>query len=155
VRARELEVELTEGEAKTGLEIELDSLVALTGRIVERGTAAPVADVRVMATSASGELTTRLGERSSVSDEHGRFTIPNVLPGAVRIIGLPAGGRTSSYVFLRLERNIEGSGTIDLGDLEIEKPAGSGAGALDQRRGSSSDAARQTSRGPSMNSSEY
>jgi hypothetical protein len=62
------------------------------------------------------------GLDDSVSDERGRFTLRNVSPGPLTLLGLPPlGARDGGMV--RAERTIEGTGTVDIGDVELEKRA--------------------------------
>lgn len=116
---KQLELDLAEGEHRT-VDVELEDLVTLTGRVVEQGTTTPVAGVRILVDSGGGpRRAPRFDDGLSMSDEHGRFTIHDVSRGKARIMGFPPGGASSG--FLRVERTIEGAGTVDVGDLELEK----------------------------------
>ncbi len=125
-----LEVELANGETKTGVEIVLDVLVELTGRVVERGTTNPVVGMRMMASLAQsgGGMFTFGGmsddENENISDEAGHFKIKRVPVGMVQITGFPKDFRDSDYAFFRGLKTLERAGnatTIDVGDLSVIK----------------------------------
>src|SRR5262249_46479153 len=120
---KQIELDLSDGEHRTGLDVDLDDLVTLTGRVVEKGTTTPVAGVRLMVMSRrGGPRIGRGGAEPSVSDDSGRFTIRNVSRGALTVTGFPAGPDVG-YAFVRAERTIDGTGTVDVGDVEIERSA--------------------------------
>jgi hypothetical protein len=117
-----VELDLADGERKT-LDADVDGLVTVTGRVVEKGTAAPVRGVR-MVISAPGSMIRQRPEEldDSVSDERGRFTLRNVSPGKLTLLGIPPREARDGGV-VHAERTIEGTGTVDIGDVELEKRA--------------------------------
>jgi hypothetical protein len=124
---KELELDLAEGAHKT-VDVELDDLVTLTGRVVEKGTTTPVAGVRMTARLAGGHpRMPRIEDGDpAISDAQGRFTIRNVSRGKLMImgfpsVGFPSAGGDSHRGLVNAQRAIDGSGTIDIGDLEFAK----------------------------------
>jgi hypothetical protein len=115
---KQVEVDLADGESKT-VDVELEDLVTLTGRVVEKGTTTPVAGVQMLANPLGGTMRPRLDE-NNVSDAQGRFTIRNVSRGKLSIFGVPFAERDRRGL-VKVERTIDGTGTIDLGDLELER----------------------------------
>jgi hypothetical protein len=117
-----VEVDLADGERKT-VDTELDSLITITGRVVEKGTTTPVRGVRMMIAPKAFTTRPSLGDDDSVSDERGRFTLRNVSPGKLTMLGMPPRGPGPSTSFVHAERTVEGTGTVDIGDVELEKRA--------------------------------
>lgn len=120
---KKIDLDLAEGEARTGVTIELEPLITLTGRIVELGTQKPVAGLRMYASEASlgeGVTISRDDEKESISDDAGRFTIKNAPRGKLLLQGWPK-GRENDYQYVSTIRTVEGSGVIDLGDLPVLK----------------------------------
>ena len=110
------ELDLAAGERKT-LDAELEGLVTVTGRVVEKGTTTPVRGVRMM-----------ISAKGAMMRQRGRFTLHNVSPGKLTLFGMPPrGARDSVMSFVRTERMIDGpgdaTGTVDIGDVELEKRA--------------------------------
>lgn len=120
-----VELDLAEGEQRTDVTITLDALVTLTGRVVELGTAKPVAGIRVEAEAAKGGTGMVLAfgddDRANISDDAGRFTIENAPRGKVQLRGWPKDWSESDYAMTTAIRTIEGTGTIDVGDIAILK----------------------------------
>lgn len=117
-----VEVDLADGERKT-VDAELDSLVTVTGRVVEKGTTTPVRGIRMVIAAKGSAMRPILRDDDSVSDERGRFTLHNVSPGNLMLMGIPPRGRDPSTSFVHAERTVEGTGTVDLGDVELEMRA--------------------------------
>lgn len=120
----QLELELAEGAQRTGVDLALESLVTVRGRVVEHGTGHPVPGIQVFAVPKSGGGGffdfSGAGKRNNVSDETGAFTLENVARGRVEIGGFPKDYDASDYNGLHLVRTIDGTGaTFDLGDLPI------------------------------------
>jgi Carboxypeptidase regulatory-like domain len=117
-------VDLGPGENKTGADFELASYVVLTGRIVEYGTQKPVPGMRVFAVPARGgggmEFVVLEGENpESVTDDAGRFTVRRAPVGEVWIRAHPSNIESNDDRMLNEVRQVSGTGTIDLGDLQI------------------------------------
>jgi Carboxypeptidase regulatory-like domain/PDZ domain len=114
-------VELGEGEARTGVDLELAQLVTVTGRIVEHGTRKPVPAFHVAATPLrEGQTDNTLfieDHGRNISDEAGRFLLPDVPAGPVALQAIPRDleSRDSGRVYVR--RTITGPGPVDVGDL--------------------------------------
>ena len=121
----QLDIELAEGEQKTNVAIELGALVTLTGRVIEHGTNKPVAAIRMSARPAMGgggfSFSTSGDERDHITDEQGRFTIKNAPRGKVMLRGMPRDWGESDYGFMSFVKQVDGTGTVELGDLTIFK----------------------------------
>jgi hypothetical protein len=123
---KQIELDLAEGEAKTGVVIELDALVTLTGRLVELGTQTPVPGMQMMATLASGGrfiFSSNDDEREHITDDAGRFTIKNAPRGKLSIRGFPKNFDDDDmpYGYVGAIRTVEGTGTVDIGDIGVLK----------------------------------
>jgi protocatechuate 3,4-dioxygenase beta subunit len=123
---KQIELDLAEGEAKTGVVIELDALVTLTGRLVELGTQTPVPGMQMMATLATGGrfmFSSDSDEREHITDDAGRFKIKNAPRGKLVIRGWPKNfdDDDNAYGSVSTIRTIEGTGTIDIGDIGVLK----------------------------------
>ncbi len=119
---KQTELDLAEGEVKTGVDLELEPLVTLTGRVVELGTSKPVAGLRMYAQLAQGGgMMVSFGddERNNITDESGRFVVENVPRGKVAIRGWPKDWNESDYMGMQVVRAVDGTGTVDVGDLTI------------------------------------
>ncbi len=119
-------VDLAEGEAKTGVDVTLDSLVTITGRVVEYGTQKPVPGMRVFAQAATGGgFTIRWGgdqDNDNISDEAGRFTVKRVPRGQIAVQGMAKEWKDSDYTWFRAIKTIDGtSSTVDIGDVGVIK----------------------------------
>ncbi|MBA3818176.1 MAG: carboxypeptidase regulatory-like domain-containing protein, partial [Deltaproteobacteria bacterium] len=119
------ELELAESQQQLDLAIVLDALVTLAGRVVEHGTTKPVAGIRMMATPTKGGSGNTFSfsddERDNITDEAGRFTIKHAPRGKLQIRGWPKDWSESDYMVSSTLRTIDGTGTIELGDLTIYK----------------------------------
>ena len=118
-------VELAEGQEKTGVTVTLEELVTLVGRVVDLATKQPVPGMRVFAQSAQGSgmvsFTWGGEENDNISDATGKFTVKRVAKGKLAIQGMAKEWKDSEYSWFRVLKTIEGSGTIDLGDLGVIK----------------------------------
>jgi protocatechuate 3,4-dioxygenase beta subunit len=122
--SKQLEVDLAEGEAKTGIDVELEPLITLTGRVVESGTTKPVPGLRIFAQLAmggGGVFSFGDEDRENITDEGGHFTVKNVPRGKLAINAWPKDWNESDYLGLNVVRTVEGTGTVDIGDLTIFK----------------------------------
>jgi protocatechuate 3,4-dioxygenase beta subunit len=117
---KQLELDLADSEHKT-VDVELDDLVTLTGRVVEKATTTPIAGVRMMAHLAGGRSQPPGLDDSSVSDAGGRFTIRNVSRGKLVVVGFSSSASEASRGFVHVERTVDGTGTIDIGDVELAR----------------------------------
>ena len=124
---KKVEVDLAEGEHETGVEIVFDSLVTVTGRVVEHGTTKPVPGMRVFARAASAgqRMSFRWGgdeDNENISDASGRFTVKRVPRGAIFIQGMPKDWKDSEYNWFRALKTVTGTAsTIDIGDVSALK----------------------------------
>jgi len=118
-----VEVDLAEGQQRTDVAITLDALVTLTGRVVEASTGKPVAGIRMLAHAAKGRSSFSFSfnddDRDNITDASGRFTIEDAPRGKLQLRGFPKDWSDSAYATLGVVRTVEGTGTIDLGDLAI------------------------------------
>ncbi len=119
-----VEVDLRDGETKTGVDISLDALVTLTGRVVKLGTTTPVSGMRMSAERESGNgrryiMNNDSEDRDHITDDQGRFTIKKAPKGKIQITGFPTDFETSKIGFLRIVRTVDKSGTVDLGDIGV------------------------------------
>ncbi len=127
-----VEVALAEGEAKTGVTVELEALRTLTGKVVEHGSGKPVAGIRMyaMPVTGGGGFSWSATDETNISDETGAFKIENAPLGKIMVRGMPKDTRESEYGTLALIRTPEGT---DLGTLSILKKrvkAGEAVGEL-------------------------
>ena len=104
-----VDVELAAGEARTGVDVTLQGSLVLTGRVVELGTGATVAGIRMSAREGGAGS-------DSATGADGRFRIANVPPGKVMLFGMPS-DPDSDYAWLTAVRTVDRDG--DVGDLEI------------------------------------
>jgi hypothetical protein len=119
-----VEVDLAEGQARSGVDVVLEDLIAITGRIVDLVTKQPVPGIMMTARPATGGGSFSVsfgedGDLAEISDETGRFTVRNVPTGQLRLRGFPRDWATSDYGFAAAIRMVTGSGTVDVGDLGI------------------------------------
>jgi hypothetical protein len=118
-----VDVDLADGEDRTGLVIDLEALITLTGRVVDAQTKQPVPGIRMLA-----ELTRDVGgyslpnyEPETVSNATGAFTIHNVQRGEVVLMGWPE-DRTSSYQTMSVRTiTADAPSPFDFGDLPAFK----------------------------------
>ena len=121
----QLQLDLAEGEHKTGVEITLEQLVTLTGRVIDMVSKQPIAGMRMMASlgKGSGNFMIRSGDddRPNISGDDGRFTIEDAPRGAVTLNGIPKNFDDENYGWFTVVREVAGSGTVDLGDVPVLK----------------------------------
>lgn len=120
-----VEVEVREGERKTGVVIELVSLLTLTGRAVDHLSGKPVAKVNFVVHTVGGttgfSLPYDANERGHITDESGRFTIKRAPLGKLVLNASP---RDPGYYETSVVRTITGSNVIELGDIPIIRQRG-------------------------------
>jgi hypothetical protein len=117
---KQITLDLVDGERRK-VDVQLDSLVTLTGRVVEFGTTTPVPGILMVAVQ--GESLVDAGSISrhdNTSDATGHFTIKNAPTGIVRLYGLVM-DPSPDYDDVDTVQKIDGSGTIDLGDITVLK----------------------------------
>lgn len=124
--SKKIELDLAEGEDKTGVEVTLDALVTITGRIVEYGTQKPVPGMRVFAQLATGgngfSFSWGDTDNENISDEQGRFTVKRVPRGQISVQGMAKEWKSSDYTWFRTLRTIDGTQTtVDIGDVGVIK----------------------------------
>ena len=120
---KQVAVDLADGEHKKGVDIQLDALVTLTGRVVELGTTTPIPGMQMVVAMGASGGTLNLSSigHDSISDAAGRFTLKNAPIGTVEISGFPRDPTSSDYDFVSTVRQVAGSGTIDIGDISVVK----------------------------------
>jgi protocatechuate 3,4-dioxygenase beta subunit len=118
-------VDLQEGEARTGVDVELAAQVTLTGRLVEIDGRKPAPGYQIGARPVSGAGANEayiIGEDpDAVTDEAGRFTVHRVPVGVIRLQSFSRHSGPSDNGTLDVTRTISGTGTVDLGDLLLLK----------------------------------
>lgn len=117
-----IELDLAEGEAKTGVRLSLEKLLTLTGHVVELGTGKPAPGIHMSASMADGDggWSFSSSDEANVTDETGAFTIANAPKGRVMIRGMPKNWRDSEYAMLQVVKVVTPTGpTADLGTLSI------------------------------------
>jgi protocatechuate 3,4-dioxygenase beta subunit len=124
--SKKIEIDLAEGEKKSGVDVELDALVTITGRVVELGTTKPVPGMRVFAQLATGGgFTISWGgdtDNDNISDETGRFTVKRVPRGQIAVQGMAKEFKNSDYTWFRALETIDGSSAnVDIGDIGVIK----------------------------------
>jgi len=122
---KQLPVELGEGQTKT-VDVTLDELVTLAGRVVELGTNKPVPGMRMVASLGkrggnSFVFRPNSDGETNTSDSDGRFTIENAPRGTVMITAMPKDWSDGEYGFLSTVRDVAGTGTVDIGDITLIK----------------------------------
>jgi C-terminal processing protease CtpA/Prc len=60
-------------------------------------------------------------ERDNISDDSGKFTIKRAPRGKLQITGMHKDFQDSDYMWVRTFRTVEGSGTVDIGDITVIK----------------------------------
>ncbi len=122
---RKIELNLGQAETKTGVTLPLEDLIAITGRIVDQFSKAPVAGMRAAAGYPDGGNLALQWEPddeqlANISDEQGRFTIHDAPRGKLQIRCSPR-EPSIDYTEIAYVHVIEGAGTVDIGDLTIIK----------------------------------
>jgi protocatechuate 3,4-dioxygenase beta subunit len=122
---KKVELDLADAEARTGVTVALEPLLTLTGRVVDLATKKPVAGMRMSAALAQGGGGSSFGwsddERDNISDDAGRFTIKRAPRGQLAITGFNRDFQDAEYEWIRVLRNVDGTGTVDLGDITVIK----------------------------------
>lgn len=119
------EVDLAEGQEKTGIELTLEDLVDLNGRVVDLATKQPVPGIMVFAKPAVGgdnmSFTWGDEDTSHISDAQGKFTVKRAPKGKLAIQGMAKEWKDSDYAWFRIVREVSGNGPVDLGDIGVLK----------------------------------
>lgn len=120
-----IELDLANGEQKSGVTLTLEQLVTLTGRVVDFVTKAPVPGMRVFAQIAQGgSFSFRwTDDMENTSDESGKFTVKRVPRGKLSIQGMAKEWKEADYAWFRVIRDITTTkeSTIDIGDVGVIK----------------------------------
>lgn len=116
-RYAQLEVDLAEGEHKRGVDVRVQSLTTIVGRMVDARTHAPIAGLAVHMMEPGGDV---LVPADGPSGTDGRFTIRNQTPGRWMIYGASSGDAPPLCAELR---EVTGE-QFDAGDLPVvsERP---------------------------------
>ena len=111
-----LAIELAAGESRTGLEIVLAPLPALTGRVVAAGTHAPIAGISVLVLGCRMKV---CGQGDVTSDAAGRFTVDHVERVELSLI---VNVRRGAQGFGRrmIDVTPDDRSTFDVGDIELQ-----------------------------------
>jgi protocatechuate 3,4-dioxygenase beta subunit len=122
---QKLELDLAEGEHKTGVELVFESLVTITGRIVDHATKQPVPGMRVFAQAATAgrRFSFRMDDdTSNISDATGRFTVKRVPRGQIYVTGMAKEWKDAEYNWFSTLKTIDGTeSTVDVGDVTVMK----------------------------------
>jgi protocatechuate 3,4-dioxygenase beta subunit len=115
-------VDLADGEAKTGVDVALEPLITLSGRLVESGSHKPVAGIFVFVDRGRGELSfaTDMGLQG-LSDAGGRFSVSQAPAGTLTIHGMPRQDTGGAWAAFAVVRTANGTGTVDVGDIEVSR----------------------------------
>ncbi len=120
--SKTIQIDLSEGQQKTGVTIELEGATTLRGRLVEYGTHKPVPGIRMMASPIIGNGgfdNWGQDDQPNITDDRGEFVIEQAPRGRVFIRGYPKDWNDSEYTWLNLVRTPGPDG--DLGELPIFK----------------------------------
>jgi hypothetical protein len=123
VGKKELEVTLADGESKTGLEVTLEGFVTLTGRVVDATTKQAIPGITMVAAlgrDGRGRWAGRDPDNLNISGDDGRFTLKNAPTGTITLRGF-ASGMDSEYAPIILVKTVQGTGTIEIGDIVAYK----------------------------------
>ena len=122
---RKLDVDLAEGQHKTGLDFVLEELIDLVGRVVDLATKQPVPGMMMFAVPASsgGGFAVNFSgdDLDNISDASGKFLVKRAPKGKLMIQGMAKEWKDSPYSWVRTMRTVDGTGTIDLGDIGVIK----------------------------------
>lgn len=114
-------VQLTEGQALTGVAIELASRAKVKGRLVTSDEGKPLAGYVVAARPTGGDLVFGGDVSPPTSDADGRFEIADAPAGRVQVVAMSMSDTKSLYPFVRKLVTLEGGATADLGDVKVPK----------------------------------
>jgi hypothetical protein len=121
---KQITIDLADGQQKDGVEVALEELVTLKGRVVDMQTKAPVPGMRMFASLSKGGggfSFSSAEDQANITDETGTFTIENAPRGKLMIRGMPKDWRDGDYSWLTVLREVTQSGTVELGDIPILK----------------------------------
>jgi hypothetical protein len=118
-------VDLAEGETRTGVDLSLETLVSVTGRLVDQAQK-PIPRVRVYAYPANADVSSiSVGGDdgpANITDESGKFTVMRIRPGQIVLGGFSMAGPSSDFDTFEVARTVAGSGTVDLGEVRVARP---------------------------------
>ncbi|NVB37592.1 carboxypeptidase regulatory-like domain-containing protein [Pseudenhygromyxa sp. WMMC2535] len=89
------EAELDAGQQLEGIELTLQPLLTLRGRVVDLESGEPIPSIQVLANTSGPSVPDP--ERKNISDEDGRFVLEGVPSGMVNMMVMPLTGGESSY----------------------------------------------------------
>lgn len=122
---KQVTVTLGEGEQKSGVLIELEPLVVLVGRVVDRVTKAPIPAIRMIASiGKDGGFSFGMNEdeeQLNITGTDGAFTIKRAPRGEITLRGFAKDWQDSEYGFIQATRTVTGTGTIDVGEISVLK----------------------------------
>ena len=122
------EIALEEGESKTSVDVELEPLVTVTGRVVDLRARTPVPAITVIGHPAARDQATYSARREAISDAAGRFQLSRLPTGPLE---LQLKGH-EPYPEASAVRSVDRTtGTVDVGDLPIVKSRATGDDAGD------------------------
>jgi protocatechuate 3,4-dioxygenase beta subunit len=121
---KQMTIDLAEGQQKDGIDLALEELVTLKGRVVDMQTKTPVPGMRMFASLAKGGGGMSFSsdeDQNNITDESGEFTIEDAPRGKLMIRGMPKNWRDGDYSWLTVVREVTQTGTVELGDIPILK----------------------------------
>ncbi|HEY4057725.1 MAG TPA: carboxypeptidase regulatory-like domain-containing protein [Kofleriaceae bacterium] len=131
------ELDLAGNENKTGVVIEMEELLTLTGRIVDIRTKAGVANMRLSASAAGAGYSFSFGDEdddANLSDATGAFTIKRAPKSKLSIMAISRDFKDAKYPWAQAFRDATNanSSTFDIGEIHVaEKSVPDGAIAGD------------------------
>jgi len=119
---KRVEIGLAEGEPKT-VDLELDSLITVTGRVVDLHTRMPVSGIEVTASPSRGAPGFRsyTGDHEDLTNSAGRFTFKRVPSGRLELHASPKNNDSYDHGISAVRDVDRATGTLDLGDIAILK----------------------------------
>lgn len=119
------ETTLAEGASQTGLNVELQKMVAVAGRVVDLDSGEPVPGVSVsMGRKKSGSFNIRFGggDKRNITDENGNYELDAVPVGPVSVTLIPKDFRKDGdYTFAQSSAVIEDGSPFEVPAIKIVK----------------------------------
>jgi len=121
----ETQVTLAEGEHKTGLALQLEARVTVTGRLVTLDDHAPVPGLQVMIAPIKGGsgmmVTYGAQDKQNITDADGKFRVEDAPAGRVFVQAFPIDWEQSTFGFVRVARTLAGGGEVDVGEIKVPR----------------------------------